>query len=178
MINQVVLCENKTLIFSSFTEYLKLYKDYLEEQKIAYCYLDGQTKDREHQVTLFQTNPNYKVFLLSLKAGGLGLNLTQAEYVFLLDPWWNPAAEAQAYDRAHRIGQKKNVFVYKFITRDSIEEKILELQNKKIKLSETLIQSEEGFVKSLKQRRYRIFIKLDKICLDVKSPQNWDYLKI
>lgn len=149
MLNLVLLSENKILIFSSFTEYLKLYKNYLEEQNIQYCYLDGQTKDREYQVTLFQTNPDYKVFLLSLKAGGLGLNLTKAEYVFLLDPWWNPAAEAQAFDRAHRIGQKKNVFVYKFITRDSIEEKILELQNKKIKLSETLIQSEDGFVKSL-----------------------------
>lgn len=140
---------NKTLIFSSFTEHLKLFKNYLEEQNTPFCYLDGQTKDREQQVSLFQNNPDYKVFLLSLKAGGLGLNLTEAEYVFLLDPWWNPAAEAQAYDRAHRIGQKKNVFIYKFISQGSIEEKIIELQNKKIKLSETLIQSEEGFVKSL-----------------------------
>ncbi len=149
MLNSILSAGNKILIFSSFTGHLKLYKEYLENQNVLFSYLDGKTKDRDHQVTQFQTNENYKVFLLSLKAGGLGLNLTQAEYVFLLDPWWNPASEAQAYDRAHRIGQKNNVFVYKFISQNSIEEKIIELQNKKINLSESLIKSEDGFVKSL-----------------------------
>ncbi len=149
LLNTIVSEGNKVLIFSSFVEHLKLYKNYLESIDIPYCYLDGQTKDRAEQVSQFQNNPEKLVFLLSLKAGGVGLNLTAAEYVFLLDPWWNPASEAQAYDRTHRIGQKNNVFIYKFITKESIEEKIMELQERKIKLAENLIQAEEGFVKSL-----------------------------
>jgi len=149
LLNTIVSEGNKVLIFSSFVEHLKLYKTYLDSIQIPYCYLDGQTKDREEEVSQFQNNPDKLVFLLSLKAGGVGLNLTAAEYVFLLDPWWNPAAEAQAYDRTHRIGQKNNVFIYKFITRSSIEEKIIELQQRKIKLADNLIQAEEGFVKSL-----------------------------
>ncbi|MFZ4401097.1 MAG: DEAD/DEAH box helicase [Bacteroidales bacterium] len=140
---------NKVLIFSSFVEHLKLYKNYLEHLNIPYCYLDGQTKNRKEEVSEFQNNPDKLVFLLSLKAGGVGLNLTAAEYVFLLDPWWNPASEAQAYDRTHRIGQKNNVFIYKFISRSSIEEKIMELQERKIKIADNLIQAEDGFIKSL-----------------------------
>ncbi|HZI25931.1 MAG TPA: C-terminal helicase domain-containing protein, partial [Chryseolinea sp.] len=90
-----------------------------------------------------------KVFLISIKAGGLGLNLTEADYVFILDPWWNPAVEAQAVDRAHRIGQKKKVFTYKFITRNTVEEKILMLQKRKLKLTTELITTEESFMKQL-----------------------------
>ncbi|MEM9895930.1 MAG: C-terminal helicase domain-containing protein, partial [Bacteroidota bacterium] len=93
--------------------------------------------------------PSTSLFLISLKAGGTGLNLTKADYVFLLDPWWNPAAEAQAIDRAHRIGQKKRVFAYKFVTKDTIEEKILQLQAHKEKLASDLITVEESFVKNL-----------------------------
>lgn len=97
----------------------------------------------------FQNSKTTKVFLISLKAGGVGLNLTAAEYVFLLDPWWNPTIEAQAVDRAHRIGQVNTVFTYKFITRNTIEEKILDLQQQKKDLAQSLITSENGFVKTL-----------------------------
>lgn len=148
-LNVVLDSGSKVLIFSSFTKHLELYKNYLDNLNTVYCYLDGKTKNREEQVNLFQNNPKIQVFLISLKAGGVGLNLTAAEYVFLLDPWWNPAAEAQAFDRTHRIGQKKNVFIYKFITKESIEEKIMLLQEKKSKLAEELITAEDGFVKSL-----------------------------
>ena len=98
---------------------------------------------------LFQNNNDIKIFLISLKAGGLGLNLTAADYVFILDPWWNPAIEAQAVDRAHRIGQDRTVFTYKFITKNSVEEKILALQRTKKQLADDLISNEEGFIKSL-----------------------------
>lgn len=130
---------NKALVFSSFTEHLKLFRQQLDEQGLKYCYIDGSTKDRQEQVEIFQQSDDYPYFLLSLKAGGTGLNLTRASYVLLLDPWWNPAAEAQAFDRAHRIGQINKVFVYKFITRSSVEEKILKLQDEKKALFQTMI---------------------------------------
>jgi len=149
MLNDVVLSGEKVLVFSSFVEHLKLYKTYLDERQIKYCYLDGGTKDRKEQVERFQHSDDYPVFLLSLKAGGVGLNLTRASYVFLLDPWWNPAAESQAFDRAHRIGQQNKVFVYKFITQQTIEEKILKLQDEKRKLFDTMIESESGIFKQL-----------------------------
>ena len=97
----------------------------------------------------FQNNKDKSIFLISLKAGGLGLNLTAADYVFIIDPWWNPAAEMQAIDRAHRIGQDKKVFVYKIITKDTVEEKILELQNTKMDLVKKVIPGDEGIFKSL-----------------------------
>ncbi len=140
---------HKVLVFSQFVKHLDILRAYLDEQKIPYAYLDGATRDRRNQVETFQTNDDYRVFLISLKAGGVGLNLTAAEYVFLLDPWWNPAVEAQAIDRAHRIGQKSTVFTYKFITRNTVEEKILALQQSKKQLASDIINSEEGFVKSL-----------------------------
>ncbi|OIP82969.1 MAG: hypothetical protein AUK44_06465 [Porphyromonadaceae bacterium CG2_30_38_12] len=143
-IQEVAHQNDKVLIFSSFTEHLKLYRTYLCEANITYCYLDGSTKDRKEQVTRFQNDPEITVFLLSLKAGGVGLNLTAASYVFLLDPWWNPAAEAQAYDRAHRIGQKNKVFVYKFISKNTIEEKILKLQAEKLALFDNMINKTEN----------------------------------
>jgi SNF2 family DNA or RNA helicase len=140
---------HKVLIFSQFVGHLSIYKSYLDENKIKYCYLDGSTTNRQEQVDIFQNDGSVKVFLISLKAGGLGLNLTAAEYVFLLDPWWNPAIEAQAVDRAHRIGQQNTVFTYKFITRNSVEEKILSLQRNKRKLFDNLITTEENFMKTL-----------------------------
>ncbi|HAI76705.1 MAG TPA: helicase SNF2 [Microscillaceae bacterium] len=147
-----ILSENyKVLVFSQFTKHLALFRQHLDQLGIRYAYLDGGTKDRQQQVNLFQNSPEIQIFLISLKAGGTGLNLTAAEYVFLLDPWWNPAIEAQAVDRAHRIGQKNTVFTYKFITQHTVEEKILALQQSKKKLADDLISSEDGFVKSLSQ---------------------------
>lgn len=145
-----LLAENhKALVYSQFVEVLKLVRRYLDARGIGYAYLDGQTRDRHGQVDLFQNDPGMPFFLLSLKAGGVGLNLTAAEYVIHLDPWWNPAVEMQAADRAHRIGQDKPVFVYKFIARDTVEEKILLLQERKRELVEQLIAGEGSFFKAL-----------------------------
>jgi SNF2 family DNA or RNA helicase len=131
----------------------------LKHKKIDYCYLDGSSIDRKEQVERFNKDSSVKVFLISIKAGGLGLNLTEADYVFILDPWWNPAVEAQAVDRAHRIGQKNKVFTYKFITRDTVEEKILQLQKHKLKLSESLITTEESIVKNLTREDIVLLLK-------------------
>jgi non-specific serine/threonine protein kinase len=140
---------HKALIFSQFVETLKLVRRELDARLIKYVYLDGQTPSRQSRVDLFQTDPSYPFFLISLKAGGVGLNLTAADYVIHLDPWWNPAVEIQASDRAHRIGQDKPVFVYKIITRDTVEEKILQLQEKKRALVKSIIATEASFFKSL-----------------------------
>ena len=140
---------HQILIFSQFVKHLTIIRKELEDRKIKYAYLDGSVKDRQKQVEKFQKDDKIRIFLISLKAGGVGLNLTAADYVFILDPWWNPAIEAQAIDRAHRIGQDKPVFTYKFITRNSVEEKILALQQTKKQLASDLITTEESFVKSL-----------------------------
>src|SRR4029077_5384180 len=116
---------------------------------IAFCYLDGSTTDRAGVVERFQTSATIPVFLISLKAGGVGLNLTGADTVIHFDPWWNPAIEAQATDRAHRIGQKKVVTSYKLITRGTVEEKILNLQNRKRSLLQGLLDGEEQLTESL-----------------------------
>jgi SNF2 family DNA or RNA helicase len=112
-----------------------------DEKGWKYAMLTGQTSDREGEINHFIENNELNAFFISLKAGGIGLNLTIADYVFIIDPWWNPAAEMQALSRAHRIGQDKKVMVYRFISNDSIEEKILRLQNEKSQLSETFITS-------------------------------------
>jgi non-specific serine/threonine protein kinase len=142
---------HKLLIFSQFTEMLKLIREQFEEAGISYCYLDGSTPlpKRKEEVTRFQEDESVKAFLISLKAGGVGLNLTVADYVYLVDPWWNPAAEQQAIDRAHRIGQTRKVFAYKMICKDTVEEKILQLQQRKKMLADDLIQEDAGFVKNL-----------------------------
>ena len=140
---------HKILVFSQFVKHLELIKQYLKSHKVDFAYLDGSSMDRKEQVERFNRDTNLKIFLISIKAGGLGLNLTEADYVFILDPWWNPAVEAQAVDRAHRIGQKKKVFTYKFITRNTVEEKILTLQQRKLKLTNELITTEESFMKQL-----------------------------
>jgi SNF2 family DNA or RNA helicase len=149
MLENAVAEGHKVLIFSQFVKHLELVRQYLKTHKIDFAYLDGSSTDRKEQVERFNREPNLKVFLISIKAGGLGLNLTEADYVFILDPWWNPAVEAQAVDRAHRIGQKKKVFTYKFITRNTVEEKILMLQKRKLKLTTELITTEESFMKQL-----------------------------
>ena len=135
---------HKALVFSQFTSFLSIVRGRLDEAKLSYDYLDGRTRDREKRVRRFQEDGDCPVFLISLKAGGLGLNLTAAEYVFLLDPWWNPATEAQAIDRAHRIGQSRRVFAYRLIARDTVEEKVLELQKSKRDLAESIIGAENS----------------------------------
>ncbi len=140
---------HKILVFSQFVKHLTLLKDALDKKEIRYSYLDGATRDRQQAIQQFREEEDTRLFLISLKAGGTGLNLTEADYVFMLDPWWNPAAEQQAIDRAHRIGQKKNVFIYKFITKNTVEEKILALQGKKKDLAGSLITTEESYAKTL-----------------------------
>lgn len=140
---------HKALVFSQFVQALTLLRKEMEARNMPYAYLDGQTENRQEQVDRFQNDPSVPFFLISLKAGGVGLNLTAADYVLHLDPWWNPAVEMQAADRAHRIGQDKPVFIYKFIARETVEEKILQLQQRKRELVEQLISAEAGFFKSL-----------------------------
>jgi SNF2 family DNA or RNA helicase len=121
----------KALVFSQFVGYLQHCRERLEAMAVDYCYLDGSTSDRGAVVKQFQTDPSKRVFLISLKAGGYGLNLTEADQVYLLDPWWNPAVEAQAIDRAHRFGQTQVVNAYRLVMRGTVEERILALQTKK-----------------------------------------------
>ena len=147
---QKVIAEgHKALVFSQFTSLLSLFRKKLDQNVISYAYLDGQTKKREKCVDDFQNNEDTKLFLISLKAGGVGLNLTAAEYVFILDPWWNPAVEAQAIDRAHRIGQVNKVFAYRLITKNTVEEKILHLQKHKRQLAESIISKDNSVMKKL-----------------------------
>jgi len=140
---------HKALVFSQFVSMLSLVRESLDAQHVPYAYLDGKTTDRQGRVDAFQNDPNLPLFLISLKAGGVGLNLTAADYVIHIDPWWTPAVEMQATDRTHRIGQDKPVFVYKLITRDTVEEKILLLQDRKRALVSQLISTEGGFFKNL-----------------------------
>ncbi len=140
-IENIISEGHKVLVFSSFVKHLELVENQLKKEKIKYSMLTGESIRREAIVRAFQSNPDCKVFLISLKAGGVGLNLTAADYVFILDPWWNPASESQALNRAHRIGQDKNVFVYRFISENSIEEKIQMLQERKSRLADTFVHS-------------------------------------
>lgn len=157
---ETAIAENhKILVFSQFIKHLSVVRQYLKEKNIKYAYLDGSTTDRQSQVELFQTDNSVKLFLISLKAGGLGHNLTAADYVFILDPWWNPAIEAQAVDRAHRIGQQKTVFTYKFIAKNTVEEKILALQRSKQQLAGSLITTEDNFVKSLTKEDIMVLLE-------------------
>jgi SNF2 family DNA or RNA helicase len=137
------LLENrhKALVFSQFVDHLTILRNYLDEQKINYQYLDGSTpiKERKKRVDAFQ-NGEGDVFLISLKAGGTGLNLTAADYVIHMDPWWNPAVEDQASDRAHRIGQKRPVTIYRLVAQHTIEEKIVDLHHQKRDLADSLLE--------------------------------------
>ena len=143
--------EHKALIFSQFLGMLALIKEKLKEQNIKFEYFDGSTTppERERAIENFQNSEECRVFLISLKAGGVGLNLTAADYVYIVDPWWNPAVEQQAIDRTHRIGQTKNIFAYRMICIDTIEDKILQLQERKRTLAKELIADDSTFVKSL-----------------------------
>ena len=145
MLSILVAENHKILVFSSFVKHLKLFADEFVKEQWSYSLLTGQTTDRKQVIDEFQENPEKKIFLISLKAGGVGLNLTAADYIFITDPWWNPAAEMQAVSRAHRIGQDKKVFVYRFISENSIEEKIQQLQERKSKLASDFVNSNDPF---------------------------------
>ena len=149
---------HKALVFSQFTSLLRIVRDRLEGDQIPYEYLDGATRDRQAPVERFQNDADCRLFLVSLKAGGLGLNLTAAEYVFLLDPWWNPAVEAQAVDRAHRIGQTRHVFAYRIIARDTVEEKVLELQKTKRDLAAAIISQDNSVLRSLRREDLELLL--------------------
>jgi SNF2 family DNA or RNA helicase len=143
-LQELVAEGHKALVFSQFTSMLSIVRDHLDKAEIDYEYLDGKTRDRKSRVNRFQEDENCRVFLISLKAGGLGLNLTAADYVFLLDPWWNPAVEAQAIDRAHRVGQTRTVFAYRLICRDTVEEKIATLQKQKRELADAILDGDQN----------------------------------
>ncbi len=148
-IEEVIDEDHKVLVFSQFTSLLALVRQRLDASKTVYEYLDGKTRDRQQRVERFQNDPDCKLFLISLKAGGLGLNLTAAEYVYLLDPWWNPAVEAQAIDRAHRIGQTRQVFAYRLIAKDTVEEKVLQLQQTKRDLADAILSADNSLIRDL-----------------------------
>jgi SNF2 family DNA or RNA helicase len=142
LLEEVLAAGHKALVFSQFTSFLSIVRARLDELGMKYEYLDGRTRDRAARVTKFQEDPEVGLFLVSLKAGGTGLNLTAADYVFLLDPWWNPAVERQAVDRAHRIGQTRAVSAYRLVARGTVEEKVLALQDRKRELADALFAGE------------------------------------
>ena len=149
LLGEAIDGEHRVLVFSQFVSMLHLVRDRLKERDLSFCYLDGSTKQRQEEVNRFQNDDSIPVFLISLKAGGVGLNLSAADTVIHFDPWWNPAVEAQATDRAHRIGQTRVVTAYKLITRDTVEEKILKLQEKKRAAIDAAIDSEEPLMNGL-----------------------------
>ena len=143
--------KHNALVFSQFVSLLKIVRKELDKRNIKYAYLDGSTTKRQAEVDKFMNNDEIKIFLISIKAGNTGMNLTKADYVYILDPWWNPAVEAQAIDRTHRIGQKNQIFAYKLICKNTIEEKILKLQEKKKSLADDIIRTDENVLKSLEK---------------------------
>lgn len=157
MLESIVAEKHKVLVFSSFVKHLELIRARIEKEKWKYSMLTGQTINREEVIQRFQHDRETRIFLISLKAGGVGLNLTGADYVFIIDPWWNPAAENQAVSRAHRIGQNRHVFVYRFITQGSIEEKIRQLQQRKSTLADRFIHSNNPLKEITKEEVSRLF---------------------
>jgi len=157
-LEELVESGQKVLVFSQFTSLLAIVKKRLDAAGLVYESLDGRTRDRAARVERFQTDPDCRLFLISLKAGGVGLNLTAAGYVFLLDPWWNPAAEAQAVDRTHRIGQTKPVFAYRLIARDTVEEKVLALQKSKRELADAILGGDAGPITELKREDLELLL--------------------
>lgn len=161
MLEEIVDEGHRVLLFSQFVDMLDLVKDWLEREGIPYEYLTGKTKDRQGAVERFNNNSNIPIFLISLKAGGTGLNLTGADYVIHYDPWWNPAVEDQATDRAYRIGQKKKVFVYRLITKNTVEEKIQKLKQVKRNLVDSVISVDRNITKSLTMEDVREIFSVD-----------------
>jgi hypothetical protein len=160
LLEEVLDGGHRALVFSQFTSMLALLREELSSQKIRFCYLDGSTTDRARVVDQFQRDADVPVFLISLKAGGVGLNLTGADTVIHFDPWWNPAVEAQATDRAHRLGQKRVVTSYKLITRGTVEEKILSLQTRKRALTQGLLGGEETLAEALSWEDIRELLEI------------------
>ncbi len=158
LVGEAIEGGHKALIFSQFTKMLKLIKGGLEERGISFEYLDGRTPQakRKERVKNFQENESVRAFLISLKAGGFGLNLTSADYVFIVDPWWNPAVELQAIDRTHRIGQTKKVVTYRLISKDTVEEKVLRLQKKKQEIVGSILSGSKDLLKNLTARDLEI----------------------
>jgi len=157
-LQEILESGHKVLVFSQFTSLLSIIRERLDADGVIYEYLDGRTRDRAQRVERFQTDPACKLFLISLKAGGVGLNLTAAEYVFLLDPWWNPAVEAQAIDRTHRIGQTKPVFAYRLIARGTVEEKVLKLQEEKRDLADAILGGDYRIITDLKREDLELLL--------------------
>jgi SNF2 family DNA or RNA helicase len=149
LVDEAIDGGHRILVFSQFVTMLHILRDRLEERGIAYCYLDGSTKDRMEQVHRFNTDRGVPIFLISLKAGGTGLNLTGADMVIHYDPWWNPAVEAQATDRAYRIGQKRTVYSVKLITKGTVEEKVVEMQKRKSDIINATVESDEAMLQSM-----------------------------
>jgi len=148
-LDEVLAEGHKVLVFSQFTSFLAILRRRLDATAVPYEYLDGRTTDRQARVARFQEDADCRLFLVSLKAGGQGLNLTAADYIYILDPWWNPAVEAQAVDRAHRIGQTRRVFAYRLIARDTVEEKIVALQDKKRELADSIVRADQSMIAAL-----------------------------
>lgn len=142
-IENLIAEKHKVLIFSAYVKHLNLFSKYLEENNHPYSMLTGKTKNRNQVIDDFQSSDDKRVFLIQIKAGGVGLNLTAADYVFIIDPWWNPAVEEQAINRTHRIGQDKKVMVYRFISTDTVEEKIQQLKARKSELADSFINTEQ-----------------------------------
>ena len=161
MLEQIVEEGHRVLLFSQFVDMLDIIKGWLERAGIEHEYLTGKTKDRQKAVENFNNNTNVKVFLISLKAGGTGLNLTGADYVIHYDPWWNPAVEDQATDRAYRIGQTKKVFVYRIITKNTVEEKIQKLKTRKRDLVDSVISVDRNITKSLTMEDIKDIFSVD-----------------
>lgn len=154
--------DHKAIIFSQFTSLLKLFQNELEALDIPYAYLDGQSQDRLDIVTRFQTSAHIPVLLASIKTGGLGFNLTAADYCFILDPWWNPAIEQQAVDRIHRIGQEKKVTIYRIVSQNTVEEKMLLLKEKKQKIADQLMTADHSFLEQLNFDDFQFLLQLDE----------------
>ena len=157
-LTEVIEEGHKALVFSQFTTLLGIVRDRLDRSGVSYEYLDGRTRDRAARVRRFEEDADCQLFLVSLKAGGLGLNLTAADYVFLLDPWWNPAAEAQAIDRTHRIGQTRPVFAYRLIARDTVEEKVLALQQTKRELADAILTTDNSLIRALRREDLEVLL--------------------
>jgi SNF2 family DNA or RNA helicase len=151
MLEDVVLGGHKVLIFANYLQALELISQRAEEARYGHLAMTGATKNRQELVDRFQNDTKIKLFLMTLKVGGVGLNLTAADYVFIFDPWWNKAAQNQAIDRSHRIGQKNTVFSYELIAKGTIEEKILDLQRQKQDLTDQILGGEESGLRALSQ---------------------------
>ncbi len=155
LVEEALESGHKILVFSQFVEMLKLIRPYFEEREISFAYMDGKTKDRQKLVDKFNTDPKVKVFLISLKTGGTGLNLTSADTVILVDPWWNPMIENQAIDRTHRIGQTRKVQVFRLITKGTVEEKIISLQQNKLELFQNVIDEGQSAIRLMDEQTLR-----------------------